>query len=129
MMLRSIYDIMESEIRNGRGNRGNPMRAYRKAFNTTVMTMARKTHPRRAIVKNGTLTLTPMGVKLNDMYAGRKKVAGKPGSYIMKRYGKRKPAEMRLDYVRKLKKFRIIMAVLKVELADGMPDQSPTRIP
>ena len=130
MLLRNIYDIMLREISDGRGSLGNPMLAFKKAFNVTVMSMVRKTHPRRANIVDGTLVLTSkVGREINDMYAGRKQVAGPPTSHRMYRYGKKSPAEMKLEHTLKMKKFAILLRGLRDELPDNMPDRSPTRIP
>jgi hypothetical protein len=129
MFLRSVYDIMESEFRAGRGTRGAPRIAFIKAFNVTTMSMVRKTRPRRAALKDGKLELTPYGVGLNLMYAGKKKVVGPPTSYIMKRYGKTGSADMKLEYNRKMRKLAILIEILKPTLPDNTPDLAPTRIP
>jgi hypothetical protein len=117
---------MASERRAGRGSL---YQTYVKAFNVTVLTMVRKTHPRRATVSNGEFTLTPYGVKINDMYAGKRRVDGPPGSYIMKRYGKTTKQDMARDLLIKTKKLRIWIDTLVKTLPDEMPDKSPTRIP
>lgn len=85
IVLRGIYDIMVKERAAGTGSL---MQCYVKAFNIIILTLVRKSHPRRATVSNGEFTLTPYGTKINEMYAGNRKVGGSDNTSIVQKYGK-----------------------------------------
>ena len=85
IVLRGIYDVMVKERAAGTGSL---MQCYVKAFNIIILTLVRKSHPRRATVSNGEFTLTPAGIKINEMYAGNRRVGGSDNTSIVQKYGK-----------------------------------------
>jgi len=122
LILRGIYGIMERERAVGRGSLTE---RYIKAFNIIVLTMARKSQPRRARIVKGLIELTSFGEKRNKMVSGELRF----DEAAKRRYGNKTKGEIRKENIKKMKQLRIWISTLVHELPDGQPVSSPTRSP
>ena len=122
LILRGIYGIMDRERKTGRGS---ITERYIKAFNIIIMTMAKKSQPRRIRINKGMLELTSFGEKRNQMILGGLKF----DEAAKRRYGNKTKADIIKENKKKMKQLRIWINILVHELPDAQPVSSPTRIP
>ena len=122
LILRGIQGIMEREQKAGRGSL---MERYIKAFNIIVLTLAKKSEPRRIRINKGLIELTSFGMKRDEMVRGSRRF----DDAMKRRYGNKSKADMQLDTKNRMKKLSIWIGILVHELPDAQPQQSPVSNP
>jgi hypothetical protein len=122
LILRGIYNIMERE---GKSGRGSLLERFTKAFNIIILTLAKRSNPRRIVINNGSIQLTTFGDKQNEMISGNMRFDIKN----KKRYGNKTRAEMKAETRKIMKQLKIWINSLAQDLPDKQPAKSPTRNP